>query len=1153
MKTSISQKITTTILRGMACALFAGALCHPPRARALDNGLALSPPMGWNSWNFFGCSINETIVKQEADAMVSSGMKAAGYEYINLDDCWQNGRDASGNIVADPTKFPSGIASLAQYVHSKGLKLGLYTDAGTQTCQGRPGSYGFYPQDANTYSSWGVDYIKVDWCNTTGLDPQTQYQQFRDALANTSIEFSICDWGTNSPWLWGPATGNLWRTTGDINDSWASMTGNMDSNSLVAAYAGPGGWNDPDMLEVGNGGMTAVEDQTHFSMWAMMAAPLIMGNDLTNMPAATKAILTNAEVIAVDQDILGNQGVVVSDNGAGLQVWSKKLSGGALAVALFNRSAATASLTAYWSVIGLPAGSAAVRDLWTHSDQGTFTDSYTASVPSHGVVMLKLVSSVPGFTVGAYPGMLSIKQGSSDVSTLTAAVSSGYNAAISLSASGQPAGVTVSFSPTSIASPGNGSSTMTLAVSPSVIPGLYPITVTGTGGSTTSSTTSWLSVLSNGTCLPTAIVPYVWTARTNWMNLYSITVTSGTAVNLGPQPTSGGTWSWAGSNGYTSTSREIDNIPLSAGANTYTATYTDMNGCVSTQGFVINVANPTPSNGNSVTVSSSTGFYNTPMSSAQSGTFTATFDASPSLSPINAVIALSKGAQTAYTGLACIARFNTAGDIDAYNGTAYQAASVIPYAKNTTYHFRMVVTVPANTYSVYVTPPSSSELTVGLNYKFRTAATSLDTWTIDVNATPGGSVTVSNRSVSGSGGTVAAPSFSPGAGTYTTAQTVIINDSTSGASIRYTTDGVTAPTETVGTLYTGSISISATTTLKAIAFKTGMTDSPVTSGTYTIIPPPSAPVFSPGAGTYTSAPTVTITSSGATSIHYTTNGNTPTSSSTLYTGPILVSTSLTLEAIGTNSSGTSPVTTGQYTINAPPQVTAPTFSPPAGTYTSAQTVTISTTTSGASIRYTTDGSTPSETAGTVYSSPVNISITTTLKAIAFETGMTDSTVTTGIYTIGSTTRSLTGTSSDGWHALALTSAQAGTFTATFDATPTVSPENAVVGLSKGVATAYTGLSCIARFNTSGQIDAYNGTAYGTSTISYAKNITYHFRLVVNVTAHTYSVYVTPAGGTELTVGLNYVFRVAQASLDTWDLDVNSTPSGCSLTANNLNP
>ncbi|HWZ94701.1 MAG TPA: chitobiase/beta-hexosaminidase C-terminal domain-containing protein, partial [Opitutaceae bacterium] len=249
----------------------------------------------------------------------------------------------------------------------------------------------------------------------------------------------------------------------------------------------------------------------------------------------------------------------------------------------------------------------------------------------------------------------------------------------------------------------------------------------------------------------------------------------------------------------------------------------------------------------------------------------------------------------------------------------------------------------------------------------------------------------------------------------------------------------------------------------------------------------------------------------------------------------------------------STVTTGLYTIGTFSQVVAPIFSPGAGTYTSTVSVAITTTTTGASIRYTTDGSTPSETAGTLYSSAIPISVTTTLNAIAYKSGMTDSTVTTGLYTIIPTTRSLTGSSGDGFHALALTAAQTGTFTATFDATPSVSPENAVVGLSKGVATAYTGLSCIARFNTSGQIDAYNGTAYGTSTITYIANLSYHFRLVVNVPAHTYSVYVTPSGGSELTVGLNYAFRVAQTSLDTWNIDVNATPAGCKLTAVNLNP
>jgi hypothetical protein len=273
-------------------------------------------------------------------------------------------------------------------------------------------------------------------------------------------------------------------------------------------------------------------------------------------------------------------------------------------------------------------------------------------------------------------------------------------------------------------------------------------------------------------------------------------------------------------------------------------------------------------------------------------------------------------------------------------------------------------------------------------------------------------------------------------------------------------------------------------------------------------------------------------------------------------GSVSISATSSLEAIAYETGlADNTVTTGLYTIGTS-QVAAPTFSPAAGTYTSAQTVTISTTTGGASIRYTTDGVTaPTETVGTLYSGPVPVSVTTTLKAIAYKSGFSDSKVATGIYTI-TTNRSLTGSSGNGFHALALTSAQTGTFTATFDATPTVSPENAVVGLSKGAATAYGNLSCIARFNPSGDIDAYNGTAYGASTIPYSANVSYHFRLVVNVPAHTYSVYVTPAGGSELTVGVNYAFRSTAntvTSLDTWNLDVDATPSGCSLTANNLNP
>ncbi len=380
---------------------------NAPRAYALNNGLAVTPPMGWNDWNRYGCAISDSLIRQQADAMVSSGLKAAGYQYINIDDCWAaSSRDSSGNIVANSSKFPNGIKAVADYVHSKGLKLGIYADAGTATCAGYPGMYGHEQQDANTYASWGVDYIKVDWCNTNGLNPQTQYTKIHNALANTgrAIVFSLCSWGQGSPWLWGSSVGNLWRTTGDISDNWTSMLSNFDSSATHAAYAGSGGWNDPDMLEVGNGGMSATEDQTHFSLWAISAAPLILGNDMTNMSASAKSTLTNTEVIAVDQDSLGVQGTKVSDSN-GLQVWSKKLSGtGNVAVVLLNRNTSASNITVNWSSIGL-SGSASVRNLWSHTNVGSFNGSYTANVAGHGVVMLKITgSSSGGGGGGGYSG-----------------------------------------------------------------------------------------------------------------------------------------------------------------------------------------------------------------------------------------------------------------------------------------------------------------------------------------------------------------------------------------------------------------------------------------------------------------------------------------------------------------------------------------------------------------------------------------------------------------------------------------------------------------------------------------------------------------------------------------------------------------------------
>ena len=366
--------------------------------------LALTPPMGWNSWNKFACSVSEDMIREMADAMVKSGMKDAGYQYVVIDDCWQVTRDENGNIVADPQRFPSGIKALADYVHSLGLKFGIYSDAGSKTCAGRPGGLGHEYQDAVQYAAWGVDYLKYDWCNTTTQDAKASYANIRAALdaAGRPIVLSICEWGKAQPWLWGKEVGgNLWRTTGDIQDRWAGkkewkpgdccsygVVDIIDAEAELYSYAGPGHWNDPDMLEVGNGGMTDVEYRSHFSLWTILAAPLIAGNDLRSMRPEIRDILTNKEVIAIDQDPLGMQGRRVSKSGD-REVWAKQLQDGSRAVVLLNPGAAAQNVAVRWGEIGYPDHlSASVRDLWEHKEMAKATGKFSATVPSHGVVMV---------------------------------------------------------------------------------------------------------------------------------------------------------------------------------------------------------------------------------------------------------------------------------------------------------------------------------------------------------------------------------------------------------------------------------------------------------------------------------------------------------------------------------------------------------------------------------------------------------------------------------------------------------------------------------------------------------------------------------------------------------------------------------------------
>jgi len=487
-------------------------------AFALDNGLALTPQMGWNSWNHFHCGINQTIIQETADAILLSGLLEAGYQFVNMDDCWAYDRNTAGVIQPDPSDFPDGIASLAAYVHSRGLKFGLYSDAGNLTCAGRPGSLSHEKIDASTYAAWGVDYLKYDNCYNDNIAPEVRYPIMRNALNATgkSIFFSMCEWGVDNPATWAPLVGNSWRTTGDISDTFFSMLNNLDTNNEWAAYSGPGGWNDPDMLEVGNGGMTYNEYVSHFSLWSLIKSPLLIGCDVRNIDSQTLSILTNKEVIAVNQDALGVQGrkvkgthspfadvvriatcdtskkdqqfsynptsgLITTSNkkcvgiyqdtisdaqfimaedcngsdyqkwyfpdtngghiysvanntfcldvygGSGpwidlwpchnatnqewvvngsaiyslvggcldiahdLEVWAAPLSDENVAVILFNRSLQPAKITAHWSDIGVSKGrNCKVRDLWLHQDQGVFVDSYTALVPSHGVVMVRV-------------------------------------------------------------------------------------------------------------------------------------------------------------------------------------------------------------------------------------------------------------------------------------------------------------------------------------------------------------------------------------------------------------------------------------------------------------------------------------------------------------------------------------------------------------------------------------------------------------------------------------------------------------------------------------------------------------------------------------------------------------------------------------------
>lgn len=378
-------------------------------------GLALTPPMGWNSWNTFQTNISEELVKQTADIMVSSGMKAAGYNYLVLDDGWMAmERDSvSGDLVPDPKKFPNGIEPVVAYVHSKGLKFGLYNCAGTKTCAGYPGTRGYEYQDARNYAKWQIDYLKFDWCNSDGLNAKEAYTTMSKAIrkAGRPMVFSLCEWGSNKPWEWAANVGQLWRTTGDIGAKFDGIIemGNWHANGVMTnvdlqdslyGYAGPGHWNDPDMLEVGNG-LSDAENRAHFSVWAMMAAPLIAGNDIRKMTPETSTVLNNPGVIAIDQDSLGRQGIKYSDRDS-LQTWLKPLKNGEWAVCFLNRGRNPKQISFDWknTIITYPDAKIEMNvaknnykltNVWSNQEIGDTEKTLSATVDSHDVLLLRLV------------------------------------------------------------------------------------------------------------------------------------------------------------------------------------------------------------------------------------------------------------------------------------------------------------------------------------------------------------------------------------------------------------------------------------------------------------------------------------------------------------------------------------------------------------------------------------------------------------------------------------------------------------------------------------------------------------------------------------------------------------------------------------------
>ncbi|MER6129689.1 RICIN domain-containing protein [Streptomyces sp. NPDC001795] len=480
---SFPSRCRAAAVRLLALALTATAallFAQPGPAQAATTARQISvptAPMGWASWNSFASKIDYGVIKKEADAFVATGLPAAGYQYVNIDEGWWQGtRDSNGNITVDTSEWPGGMSAIADYIHSKGLKAGIYTDAGKNGCgyyfpTGRPaaantGSEGHYDQDMLQFSKWGFDFVKVDWCggDAEGLDAASTYKSISDAVAKASattgrpLTLSICNWGKQNPWNWAPGQAPMWRTSTDIiyygnSPSMTNLLSNFDQ-TLHPAAQHTGYYNDPDMLMVGMSGFTAAQNRTHMALWAISGAPLLAGNDLTTMTSETAGILTNPEVIAVDQDARGLQGAKVAEDTSGLQVYGKVLSGtGNRAVVLLNRTSSAQNITVRWSDLGLTGASATVRDLWAHKDLGTYATGYTTSVPAGGTVMLKVSggteaasSTYTASSTGHYTGVSAASTGLNVVDIAYTNTASTARTA-TLQVNGQTS-TTVSFPPT---------------------------------------------------------------------------------------------------------------------------------------------------------------------------------------------------------------------------------------------------------------------------------------------------------------------------------------------------------------------------------------------------------------------------------------------------------------------------------------------------------------------------------------------------------------------------------------------------------------------------------------------------------------------------------------------------------------------------------